>query len=353
MRKLLLLTLFLLIPLLVIVTNVQAQEESEGSDAVLNVGDLGTSQLFYQDEDTVDISTGRTNYLWFIDGYVGKERFFQDDTEFGECGALLGFKGGVTPRLGDSVELEAAIGGKINLEEGDNSSIFGDLAINGLFGAGFVGAGVSFWDLTEDDTRTVALLAHFGIDLVDTGKIQLVGEGRIPFDQFDEAGSNYMVWGGVRFRFGEGPGMGEAVPPPPTVPPPPPTPPPAPPAPPGPPVPAEPEFVWPEVYFPFDQYILTSEAREKIDSVAKYMNDNPNANITIEGHCCYIGTDEYNQALGQQRADAIRDYLTGKGISASRLKTVSYGEAKPKYDNSKEITRRFNRRGIFVVIRPQ
>jgi hypothetical protein len=146
MRKLLLLTLFLLIPLLVIPTNVQAQEETEGSDAVLNVGDLGTSQLFYQEEDTVDISTGRTNYLWFIDGYVGKERFFQNDTEVGQCAALIGFKGGVTPGLGDSAEFEAAIGGKINLEEGDDSSIFGDLAINGLFGAGFVGAGVSFWD---------------------------------------------------------------------------------------------------------------------------------------------------------------------------------------------------------------
>jgi outer membrane protein OmpA-like peptidoglycan-associated protein len=159
-----------------------------------------------------------------------------------------------------------------------------------------------------------------------------------------------MFWGGLRFRFG-GEGAAAPVAPPPPGPPEAPAPPP--PAPPAPAPAAEPEFVWPEVYFPFDQYVLTPESREKIDSVAKYMTDNPNMNVTIEGHCCYIGTDEYNLALGQQRADAIRDYLTGKGISASRLKTVSYGEARPKYDNEKEITRRFNRRGFFVVIKPQ
>lgn len=352
MKKLL--YLFLLIPLMFIVSNIQAQEESEDRDAVLNSKDSAYSSLFLQEEDTVDISTGggSDHYMWFIDGYGGKERFFQDDAPGGRCAGLVGVKGGITPRLADNLELEAAFGGKINVEEGDDSSVFGDLALNGLFGAGFVGAGVSFWDLTEEDTRTVALLAHFGFDLVQSGKVQLVAEGRIPFDQFDEAGSNYMFWGGLRFRFGPT-GAGEVIPPPPSAPPPPPTPPPAPPGPTAPVTPPEPEFVWPEVYFPFDQYILTAEAREKIDSVAKYMTDNPNSNVTIEGHCCYIGTDEYNLALGQQRADAIRDYLTGKGISASRLKTVSYGEARPKYDNSKEITRRFNRRGFFVVIRPQ
>ena len=93
--------------------------------------------------------------------YGGKERLFQDDAPGGRCAAFIGIKGGVTPRLGDNVELEAAFGGKINFEEGDDSSVFGDLALNGLFGAGFVGAGVSFWDLTEEDTRTVALLSPF------------------------------------------------------------------------------------------------------------------------------------------------------------------------------------------------
>jgi OmpA-OmpF porin, OOP family len=99
--------------------------------------------------------------------------------------------------------------------------------------------------------------------------------------------------------------------------------------------------------------VLTAETKQKLDDVASFMTQNPNQNVTIEGHCCYIGTDEYNLALGQHRADTIKDYLVGKGISADRMKTVSYGEARPKYDNEKEITRRFNRRGFFVVIRPQ
>jgi len=302
------------------------------------------------EEEAEEMSERRGYYLFFIDGYGGKERMIRDEFPDGRCAGLFGGKFGVTPHLSDNLELEAAIGGKINVRDSDNSSIFGDVALNGLFGSNnsYVGAGVSFWDLTEEDTRTVALLAHFGIGI--TPRVQIAAEGRIPFDQFDDVENNYMFWGGLRIRFG-GEGPGAVVPPPPGPPGPPPTPPPAPPAPTPP--PAEPEFVWPEVYFPFDQYILTAETREKIDSVARYMTDKPNQNVTIEGHCCYIGTDEYNLALGQQRADAIRDYLTGKGISANRLKTVSYGEAKPKYDNEKEITRRFNRRGFFVVIRPQ
>ncbi len=304
------------------------------------------------DEEAEEMSEGHGHYLFFIDGYGGKERMIRDEFPNGRCAGLFGAKFGVTPHLSNNLELEAAIGGKINVRDSDNSSLFGDVALNGLFGNySFVGAGVSFWDLTEEDTRTVALLVHFGIGLTDTGKVSFIAEGRIPFDQFDDAENNYMFWGGLRVRFG-GEGPGAVVPPPPGPPGPPGIPPP--PAPPAPtPPPVEPEFVWPEVYFPFDQYILTAETREKIDSVARYMTDKSDVNVTIEGHCCYIGTDEYNLALGQQRADAIRDYLTGKGISANRLKTVSYGEAKPKYDNEKEITRRFNRRGFFVVIRPQ
>jgi outer membrane protein OmpA-like peptidoglycan-associated protein len=83
------------------------------------------------------------------------------------------------------------------------------------------------------------------------------------------------------------------------------------------------------------------------------MTDNPGIKVTIEGHCCYIGTDEYNLALGQNRSDAIKGYLEGKGVSTDRLKTVSYGESRPKYENDKEVTRRFNRRGFFVVIKPE
>jgi outer membrane protein OmpA-like peptidoglycan-associated protein len=72
-------------------------------------------------------------------------------------------------------------------------------------------------------------------------------------------------------------------------------------------------------------------------------------NLTIEGNTCNFGTAEYNLALGERRANVVRDYLTSQGISASRLRTVSYGEERPKYDNEREETRRLNRRAVLVV----
>ena len=71
--------------------------------------------------------------------------------------------------------------------------------------------------------------------------------------------------------------------------------------------------------------------------------------IEIEGHTCNIGTAEYNLALGERRANAVRDYLASRGIGADRLRTVSYGEERPKYDNAREETRRLNRRAALVV----
>jgi OOP family OmpA-OmpF porin len=71
--------------------------------------------------------------------------------------------------------------------------------------------------------------------------------------------------------------------------------------------------------------------------------------LTIEGHTCNIGTAEYNLALGERRAKAVRDYLVSRGVAADRLNTVSFGEEQPKYDNSREETRRLNRRAALVV----
>ena len=71
--------------------------------------------------------------------------------------------------------------------------------------------------------------------------------------------------------------------------------------------------------------------------------------LEIEGHTCNIGTAEYNLALGERRASAVRDYLVSRGISADRLRTVSYGEERPRYDNSREETRRLNRRAALTA----
>ena len=81
----------------------------------------------------------------------------------------------------------------------------------------------------------------------------------------------------------------------------------------------------------------------------KAMQETPTLRITIEGHTCNIGTAEYNLALGERRAAAVREYLTGRGIGADRLQTVSYGEERPKHDNAREETRRLNRRAALTV----
>jgi outer membrane protein OmpA-like peptidoglycan-associated protein len=71
--------------------------------------------------------------------------------------------------------------------------------------------------------------------------------------------------------------------------------------------------------------------------------------LEIEGHTCNIGTAEYNLALGERRAHAVRDYLTSRNIDPNRLRTVTYGEERPKFDNNREETRRLNRRAALVV----
>jgi peptidoglycan-associated lipoprotein len=108
-------------------------------------------------------------------------------------------------------------------------------------------------------------------------------------------------------------------------------------------------FVFEDVHFDFDRYSLQPEATRLLDEAVTTLQQNPQLNITIEGHTCNIGTAEYNLALGERRANAVRDYLTSRGIGADRLKTVSYGEERPKYDNSREETRRLNRRAALVV----
>ena len=79
------------------------------------------------------------------------------------------------------------------------------------------------------------------------------------------------------------------------------------------------------------------------------LREDPTLRVTIEGHTCNIGTAEYNLALGERRANAVRDYLVSRGVAADRLRTVSYGEERPKYDNSREETRRLNRRAALMV----
>jgi peptidoglycan-associated lipoprotein len=108
-------------------------------------------------------------------------------------------------------------------------------------------------------------------------------------------------------------------------------------------------YVFEDVHFDFDRYSLRLEATRMLDEVVRAFASNPSLRMTIEGHTCNIGTAEYNLALGSRRATSVRDYLVGRGVPADRLTTISYGEERPKYDNSREDTRRLNRRAALVV----
>lgn len=109
------------------------------------------------------------------------------------------------------------------------------------------------------------------------------------------------------------------------------------------------EFTFEDVHFDFDRYSLRPEAARALDEAVRTLQSNSELRLEIEGHTCNIGTSEYNLALGERRASAVREYLAGRGIGADRLQTVSYGEERPKHDNAREETRRRNRRAALVV----
>jgi outer membrane protein OmpA-like peptidoglycan-associated protein len=113
--------------------------------------------------------------------------------------------------------------------------------------------------------------------------------------------------------------------------------------------PARKEIVFEDVHFDFDRYSLRPEATRALDEAIKTLQENADLRLEIEGHTCNIGTAEYNLALGERRAQAVREYLASRGIGADRLRTVSYGEERPKHDNAREETRRLNRRAALVV----
>ncbi len=103
------------------------------------------------------------------------------------------------------------------------------------------------------------------------------------------------------------------------------------------------------VFFDFDKSDLKPEARGTIEALAVWMNNYPATTLTVEGHCDERGTREYNLALGERRANAVRDYLIALGVDSSRLSTISYGKERPAVLGSNEEAWAQNRRGVFVV----
>ena len=107
--------------------------------------------------------------------------------------------------------------------------------------------------------------------------------------------------------------------------------------------------VFSDIHFEYDQYRVLDRDVYTLEGVAAWMRENPDARVLIEGHCDERGTNEYNMALGEQRALAARRYLVGLGIDSGRLTTISYGEERPIAFGSAEDAWSQNRRGHFAV----
>jgi peptidoglycan-associated lipoprotein len=104
-----------------------------------------------------------------------------------------------------------------------------------------------------------------------------------------------------------------------------------------------------DVYFDFDKSTLTPASQENLLRKAEWLRQNPNATITIEGNCDDRGTEEYNLALGDRRAESAKAFLVDLGIDAARISTISYGEERPVDPRNNEEAWAKNRRDHFVV----
>ncbi len=109
------------------------------------------------------------------------------------------------------------------------------------------------------------------------------------------------------------------------------------------------KFVNEDIYYEFDSSALLPAAQKILSGKADYMRANPAIRVTVEGHCDERGTDAYNMALGQRRADAARDFLVKSGIEPNRLNTISYGEERPVDPGKTEEAWAKNRRAHFVI----
>ena len=98
------------------------------------------------------------------------------------------------------------------------------------------------------------------------------------------------------------------------------------------------------VYFEFDKFNLNSKSLQTLKSAVSAMKDNQSIRITIAGHADERGTREYNLALGQRRADAVKDYFVLSGIDKNRISVKSYGEERPTSFGSDEVSYSKNRR---------
>jgi peptidoglycan-associated lipoprotein len=107
-----------------------------------------------------------------------------------------------------------------------------------------------------------------------------------------------------------------------------------------------------DVFFAFDRYEIRPDAARTLDASVRWLQSNPGVPVLIEGHCDERGTNAYNVALGERRAQAARDYLVTRGIAADRITTVTYGEERPACAQRTEECWARNRRAHFLTRLP-
>jgi peptidoglycan-associated lipoprotein len=103
-----------------------------------------------------------------------------------------------------------------------------------------------------------------------------------------------------------------------------------------------------DAYFDFNKADIRSDARDALRKTADFLRNYPTERVVVEGHCDERGSTEYNLALGDRRASAVKQYLVSLGVSADRITTVSFGKEKPFCMQSTEDCYQQNRRGHFV-----
>jgi len=103
------------------------------------------------------------------------------------------------------------------------------------------------------------------------------------------------------------------------------------------------------VFFDYDKSDIKAEGRQVLQRQADWLKKYPNVTLTVEGHCDERGTREYNLALGERRANAVKKMLVALGVAANRVSTISYGKERPAVVGSTEAAWAQNRRGVTVV----
>ena len=103
------------------------------------------------------------------------------------------------------------------------------------------------------------------------------------------------------------------------------------------------------VFFAFDSSVLSDNAEEALDTQVKWLKKHEKVDVVVQGYCDERGTREYNIALGERRANAVKTYLVNNGIAADRISTISYGKERPAVLGNNETAWAQNRRAVTVV----